>query len=83
MIKSLHSPAYGVFRQVMADARERQGLTQAELANRLGKPQSFVSKYESGERRLDLVEFLLVCTALGVEATALFHSLINAINENK
>ncbi|MBC3928097.1 helix-turn-helix transcriptional regulator [Undibacterium sp. CY21W] len=82
-MKSLHSPAYVVFRQVMADTREHQGLTQAELANRLGKPQSFVSKYESGERRLDVVEFLLVCEALGVEPTALFQSLLGAIHENK
>ncbi|OFJ47798.1 transcriptional regulator [Janthinobacterium lividum] len=83
MVKSLHTPSYIIFRHVMADARERQGLTQTELANRLGKPQSFVSKYESGERRLDLVEFLVVCAALGVEAAALFNSILGAIHEHK
>lgn len=83
MVKSLHTPAYAAFRRLMADARERQGLTQAELATRLGKPQSFVSKYESGERRLDVVEFVLVCEALGVEATALFESVLRESHEHK
>ena len=39
---------------------------QSDLAERLGRPQSFVSKYESGERRLDLVELRQVCQALGI-----------------
>ncbi len=38
------------------------------MANRLGRPQSFVSKYESGERRLDVAEFLEVCAAVGADA---------------
>lgn len=81
MVKSLHTPAYTAFRQLIADARERQGLTQAELATRLGKPQSFVSKYETGERRLDVVEFVLVCSALGVEAMSLFESVLRESHE--
>jgi transcriptional regulator with XRE-family HTH domain len=46
--------------------RTNVGLTQAEVAARLGRPQSFVSKYESGERRLDLIELSEVCAALGI-----------------
>lgn len=76
MVKSLHTPAYATFRRLMVEARERMGLTQAELAKRLDKPQSFVSKYESGERRLDVVEFVFVCSALGVEAAMLFESFL-------
>jgi transcriptional regulator with XRE-family HTH domain len=45
------------------------GLRQAQVAKRLGKPQSFVSKYESGERRLDLLELRQVCRALRVSLT--------------
>ena len=67
MVRSLHTPEYEQFRLLIADARDRAKLTQSELAARLGKPQSFVSKYESGERRLDVVEFILVCNALEVE----------------
>jgi transcriptional regulator with XRE-family HTH domain len=50
----------------LREARSEVGLTQAELAARLGRPQSFVSKYESGERRLDLIELSEVCKALGI-----------------
>lgn len=68
--KSIHSvqhkALHGLLRQVRIEAR----LTQAELAQRLAKPQSFVSKYESGERRLDLVEVQEICHALGVSLTS-------------
>ena len=57
---------YAALERLLAAARARDGLTQAAVAELLGKPQSFVSKYESGERRLDVVEFLRVCAALGV-----------------
>jgi transcriptional regulator with XRE-family HTH domain len=45
------------------------GLTQAELAERVGQSQSFVSKYESGERRLDVLELRRICGALGLGLT--------------
>jgi transcriptional regulator with XRE-family HTH domain len=52
--------------ELLRKVRIDRGLRQQELAERLGRPQSFVSKYESGERRLDLVELKFVCQALGV-----------------
>lgn len=51
-----------LLRQIRLDA----GLRQTDLAERLQQPQSFVSKYESGERRLDLLEVRTICTAVGV-----------------
>ena len=51
-----------LLRQVRLEA----GMHQAEVASKLGKPQSFVSNYESGERRLDLLELQMVCEVLGV-----------------
>jgi transcriptional regulator with XRE-family HTH domain len=48
-------------------ARKSAGLTQVGLADRLGRPQSFVSKYERGERKLDVIEFCEVCRALEVD----------------
>lgn len=54
---------YGVLRQL----RDEAGLTQTEVASRLRKPQSFVSKYEAGDRRLDLIELRHVLDALGVK----------------
>ena len=65
--RSLFSPAYAQLRDSLIAARRSKGLTQIELAKILGRPQSFVSKFEKGERRLDLVEVVEIATALGVE----------------
>ena len=62
--KSVHSAAQTAFCELMAQARKNAGLTQHELAARLSKPQSFVAKYEGGERRIDVVEFIAICRAI-------------------
>jgi transcriptional regulator with XRE-family HTH domain len=67
MAKSLHTPEYEYFRTLLVAAREKAGLTQVEVSTRMGRPQSFVAKYEGGERRLDVVEFVEVCASLGVD----------------
>jgi transcriptional regulator with XRE-family HTH domain len=67
VIKSLHTAEYKTLRRMLQVARETSGLTQLGLASRIGKPQSFISKIESGERRLDIVEFITICRALGLE----------------
>lgn len=51
---------------LLRDVRKEAGLRQTDLAEKLDKPQSYVSKYESGERRLDLLELEEVCQAIGV-----------------
>ena len=56
-----------VLLELLRQARLAAGLRQADVAAKLGKPQSFVSNYESGERRLDLLELESVCEALRVE----------------
>ena len=63
-MKSIHTIRYNAFRDALRKARLAQGLTQKDVADRLGVHQSFVSKYESGERRLDVVEFFDVARAL-------------------
>jgi transcriptional regulator with XRE-family HTH domain len=68
MTRSVFSTDYDRFRSLLVSARKERGLTQVELAQRLNRPQSFVSKYERGERRLDLVEFLQVARALNIDA---------------
>lgn len=68
MAKSLHTPEYEHFRNLLIAAREKAGFTQSEVAARLRVPQSFVAKYEGGERRLDVVEFIRVCAALRIDA---------------
>ena len=69
MAKSVFTERYERFRVLLIDARKNAGLTQVQLAAKLGCPQSYVSKYERGERRLDVVEFLDVADAIGIDAT--------------
>jgi transcriptional regulator with XRE-family HTH domain len=75
MPRSQHSKAYRQFRLELRRAREAAGLTQIELATRLRKPQSVVSKVESGERRLDVVEFLQWAEAVGFDPHELIRRL--------
>lgn len=65
MPSSIFTQRHQEFIAFIASARKASGITQVELAERLGKPQSFVSKVERGERRLDVIEFCQVAEALG------------------
>jgi transcriptional regulator with XRE-family HTH domain len=67
----LDNGAYKKFRELLVEVRKTAGLTQAELSKRLKRPQSFVSKYERGERRLDVVEFGDVAHALNIDPVKL------------
>jgi transcriptional regulator with XRE-family HTH domain len=60
----------------MIGARKTAGLTQRELAKRLRRPQSFVAKYEGGERRVDVVEFIVICRAIETDPNKLLKVLI-------
>jgi transcriptional regulator with XRE-family HTH domain len=55
---SLHKIEYGKFLRALRKARENRGLTQAEAAKLLNRPQSYISKCESGERRVDIIELM-------------------------
>ena len=66
MEKSRQANYNRLLQRVLREARTEAGLTQEEVAVRLGFPQSFVSKYETGERRLNLGELRDICEVLGV-----------------
>lgn len=66
---------YVLLARMLRDARVIANLTQLEVAAALGVPQSFVSKYESAERRLDLLEFVAVCAALKCSPTTLLQRI--------
>ena len=68
--------SYETLYQVLIDARQTSGLTQAEVASKLSRPQSFVSKYEQGERRLDVIEFVAVCHALDVDPLSILKTIL-------
>jgi transcriptional regulator with XRE-family HTH domain len=67
--KAIFSAEQEKLQKLLREMREKTGLTQVEVAKKLKVPQSFVSKYESGERRLDLIELRQVCAVLGVRLT--------------
>lgn len=66
VLKSAYTPPQTQLQVLLRQVRVEAGLRQSDLAQRLGKPQSFISKYESGQRRLDLVELREVCAAAGI-----------------
>ena len=66
MPNALHRHQYKIFRELLIEARESAAMTQTEVARKLSRPQSFVSKYERGERRLDMTEFIEVADVLGI-----------------
>lgn len=69
------SPSYDAAVQFLVRKRHEGGLSQRELAERLGKPRSFISKVEGKERRLDIVEFLAYAAALGASPGGLMEEL--------
>ncbi len=79
MSRSPHASRYVKLRSLLSEARASAQLTQVQVAERLGRPQSFVSKYESGERQLDVVEFVEVCEALAVAPTLLLGALVDEV----
>ncbi len=68
--KSIGTKEQEALLSLLVEQREKKGLLQTELASRLGKPQSFISKYENGERRLDVLELRQVCHAIGISLPA-------------
>ena len=75
MTKSVFSDRYGRFLAVIVQARQDAGLTQSDLASRLNKPQSYISKAERGERRIDVVEFIDLAQALGKKPSDLINRI--------
>jgi transcriptional regulator with XRE-family HTH domain len=60
-------------------ARRKAKLTQTELAALLGKPQSVVSGYETGKRRVDVIEFLLIVRTLGADPVEVFAEIVRSL----
>ena len=74
-LKSTHTAAYRRLLDLLVAARKQAGVTQQDLAAHLGRPQSFVSKIELGERRLDVIEFLEVCRAISADPQELLRKV--------
>lgn len=79
MSKSTFTAEYRCFTRLLRATRERAGVTQVDLAKRLKQTQSYVSKVERGERRLDLVQLKWWCTALGTSVAAFVREFERAL----
>ena len=75
LARGIHDDRYRHLVEALYDARRKAGLSQTDLAKRLGKRQQFVSKYEGGERRLDIVEFVDIGRALGLDISILIREI--------
>jgi transcriptional regulator with XRE-family HTH domain len=76
MQKSLKSSEYDRLIAMLVAVRHAAGIRQQALARKLGRPQSFIAKYEGGERRLDVVEFVAITRALGADPVRLFREFV-------
>lgn len=83
MTRSLHTPDYAALVGLLVETRKEHGLTQQDVADKLGKPQSYIAKVEGGERRLDVVEFIALSRALGVNPSTLFDRLVGVLDAAK
>jgi transcriptional regulator with XRE-family HTH domain len=61
--------------QLLIDARRKAGLTQDDVAKKLGRKQAYVSKYELGQRKLDVIEFLSIAEAIGIDPIQIIKKL--------
>ena len=83
MEKSIYSAHYAIFLRLLRKKRQKAGLTQAQLARKIRETQTFVSKCERGERRVDLVELRTLCKACGLTLKQFVTALEREIGETK
>jgi len=82
-MKSPHTPRYARMKQLIVEARKDQGITQVELAEMLDRPQSFISKVEQGERRLDVTELLDIIEVLQIDPISFVEDLLSVPSDRK
>ncbi len=82
-MKSNFTEIYRQFTQSLVTARQQKSLTQDELARILGKPQSFVSKFENGQRRLDVVELIEIASVLDLDAGELMSQIQKQVRKKQ
>lgn len=79
MPKTVFTGAHQHIVDVLVEARRQSGLTQAQLAAKVGKDQTFVSLIERSQRRVDVLEFVALSTAMGVDPQKMFEKVIDRI----
>ncbi|MEP5729285.1 MAG: helix-turn-helix transcriptional regulator [Sulfitobacter sp.] len=82
MAKTIRSSGHEALREAIIAARKAAGLTQAQLADRLRCHQSFVARMESGQRRIDVVELVVISRAIGANAEQIFRITQDSTDES-
>jgi transcriptional regulator with XRE-family HTH domain len=82
MEKSIVSPEYGVLLDLLRRTREKMGLSQVELAKRIGETQSRISKIERGELRLDVIQLRIICRAMGIDWIKFLRTFENELKKS-
>jgi transcriptional regulator with XRE-family HTH domain len=67
--------------EILVAARKSAGVRQAELARRVGKTQTFVTRFEAGQRRIDVIELLALCEIIGIDALKVIRNLLKVEGE--
>jgi transcriptional regulator with XRE-family HTH domain len=83
MEKSIYTRDYAVVLRLLKEARKRAGMTQVDFARRLKQSQSFVSKVERGDRRLDVVQLRTICHIFGLTLPEFIEQLETALRARK
>ena len=76
MTKSVFTENYETFLKILVRLRKSIGMTQTQLSQKIKQTQSYVSKYENGERRLDVIEFVQITKALGADPLQVIDELV-------
>ena len=79
MPKTIYREEHRLLAKLLRDLRAQAGLTQAEMAPHIGRPQNRVSDFERGGRRIDVIEFIDYCMALNIDPTDVFRDLVHRI----
>ena len=80
MIKSIFTKSYKSFIDLLVNERKNAGITQIALAKKLNKPQSFVSKYENADYRLDIIEAIMIADALSIDIIPIIQKVQKSMN---
>jgi transcriptional regulator with XRE-family HTH domain len=78
-MKSTFTDAYALLLESLISLRKAKDVTQVQLAKKLGKPQSFVSNFERGVRRIDVIEYYAIVRAIGGEPNEEFEALVRRL----
>lgn len=82
MTKSIFTNNYQLLLQLLVATRKKANITQQELAKKLGKNQSYISKYENSERRLDMIEVIAIVKAMGANPNELMNNILKEWKNN-